>query len=464
MEILRDYNYKTEELKFYRDSILLYCIYCLKILVHSQHEVNFEEIQNSSPEFTQQFSDLIQQFQNMIHPESVSPRINYLSNSSMNTNVNSTNGKTSPNGNQSPSNIFSLNLQTSQNSNNGSSSMTVNSSDNNSVSSSQQILRRLWKQKEFFKVMDQLWKHPFVQKSYRERNSRKTPIPLLGENIEYFLNDGRVEKLKKITELTKQDIVRAKILSLESMPVKDITKPTLENRELVTRKLLLLETFGWKEKRALYLPYLEKQNLKCIIFTVSLSDIDMLSFEDLISPSKSEIKPGNRLLDSLTYFEQVFSKKELGESSIRKIVLFTKVDSFIRKVSKGEASNALSQYFSDFNGNRKNPKQVFNYILERFKQIQNRYSISYHSHYYGESEAEYESSITFHAINTLDEFDVNQVMNSMLFNVRESFVNWNLDKKFENLMGRRLLYKLENNHFTDVNILTSSQYSDLDYI
>ncbi|KAG2373060.1 hypothetical protein C9374_012906 [Naegleria lovaniensis] len=454
LQQMRSHNFTSAELKSIRDSILIYCIYYLKVLVSSQHEVNLNHLlHNSSPEFIENFSNLYQQFQTMIspktgnhHEQDSSPRISPLS---------------SPKNNSTDS--FSHGLSS-------------NSTDANSSSSSTPrqlaIISRLWKQKEFFKVMQELWKHPLVQKSYRERNLRKIPTPLLGENIEYFLQDGRIEKLKKVNAMTCQDMIRAKTLTIESMPVVDFTHLNLEHDgSYKTRKFLLFETLGWRDKRDTQIAqqnFLEKPNLDCIVFMVPLSEIDLVCFEDLISPSSRDsiVKLGNsnRLLDSLQYFEQVLTKiKTISDiqrqQHIRKILLFTKVDVFIQKIRNGDAIQALSKFFSDFTGNKTNPYQVFNYIRDRFVSVHNRCMNE-------NGNSTNVPELTMHVVNLLESFDIKEVFDSITMNVNEMFVNCELSSLFhkQHIFNRRILYKWERSQFTDIEIRNVATYTDLDYI
>lgn len=464
LQQMRSHNFTSSELKSIRDSILIYCIYYLKVLVSSQHEVNLNHLlHNSSPEFVENFSNLYQQFQNMIspknvnyphhhHQDSISPRVSPQI--------------SSPN-NSSSSDAFSHVHSTHT------SDTSIGISNSQTTSQQLAIISRLWKQKEIFKVMQALWKHPLVQKSYRERNLRKIPTPLLGENIEYFLQDGRIEQFKKVNTITTQDIIRAKTLTIESMPVVDFTHINLEyDGSFKTRKFLLFETLGWREKRDTLLlqqTFLEKSNLDCVVFMVPLSEIDLVCFEDLISPGSrdSVVKLGNsnRLLDSLQYFEQVLTKIKTipdaqRQQQIRKVLLFTKVDVFIQKITNGDAIQALSKFFSDFSGNKTNPQQVFNYIRDRFVSVHKRCIQSENGN------SLHVPELAVHVVNTLDSFDLKEVFDSITMNVKEMFVNSELSSLFQKefIFNRRILYKWEHTQFTDIMIRCVATYSDLDYI
>ena len=437
MNQLKQNKFSAMDLKDFRDGILLYCIYYLKVLANTQHETNFLELQSSSDEKLNQFNDLFEQFKSKI-----TPRKEVYSTSFSLSDVNTL---TSTTGTQE---------------------------DRNDLQSQKRTLKRLWKDREFFSLLSSMWNHPFIQNSFNDRNKKKIPAPLLGENIEYFMN-GRVEKLVDFNELNMNDILRLKTISTEKVPSFDFSHFALDRSgRSKFQNFTIVESPGWKEKRELAIPFCSRSDLNTIIFMVPLSEIDLVCFEDLVSPNRDPngLSNKNRLLDSLHYFEDTFSKKVLSKqknSNLKKVLLFTKVDVFIEKVQRGDVKKALETYFTDFNGDPTNPKHVFDYIVRRFQTLQQRHSIDYMKYYYGASDNQetYSSSIVMHTVNLLNNEEVKEVINCIIMNVKEPYTSPLLSGVNKaNLFQSRLVYKQQFMNFTDIKVNCLDSYCDVDYL
>ncbi|KAL9645679.1 hypothetical protein ABK040_003412 [Willaertia magna] len=87
-----------------------------------------------------------------------------------------------------------------------------------------------------------------------------------------------------------------------------------------------------------------------------------------------EVTNQNRLRESLYFFNYLFNDK-FKDDIYEKVIVFTKVDVFVKKIKEGAS---IKKYFNEFNGYEHNPVEVFEFILNLFKSNLKSGTFKYH--------------------------------------------------------------------------------------
>ncbi|EFC43592.1 predicted protein [Naegleria gruberi] len=162
----------------------------------------------------------------------------------------------------------------------------------------------------------------------------------LHENIAYFMRKKNFERIKHLSKLNIEDLLRIMIKTsgISSFsPIKGIT---------------LCDTGGQRTERKKWNKIISNHGsniVECLV--VSLAEFDEVCYEDDVT---------NRYEESLTCFREEFvNTKDLT-------ILFTKYEVLKRKVSDGVR---FSDYVSEFSGNDSNVEEVRDFIIGKYVEL-----------------------------------------------------------------------------------------------
>eukprot|EP01083_Nonionella_stella_P066101 173834_1 len=142
----------------------------------------------------------------------------------------------------------------------------------------------------------------------------------------------------------------------------------------IQHRFTFIDVGGQRCERKKWLNML-KDNIKCIVYVVAVSEYDMLCFEDETTP---------RITEALRLFTTVLEKGFMEGKATKTVTIFlNKYDLLVAKLTD-ETKPSFKDCFEDFpqDKNGRDPSHVCEYVFQLFNQVFQEFKKDYPLHYH----------------------------------------------------------------------------------